>query len=62
LLCSNGGACPLLRKGVTMRKAELEHLLEEAVAKALGVKLPVKARRRMVPAKKAAQHPVRHAA
>lgn len=44
-----------------MRKSEIDHLLEAAVAKALGVKLPVRANRRMVP-KKSAAHPVRHAA
>lgn len=44
-----------------MRKAEIEHLLEAAVAKALGVKLPPKARRRTVPARKTAA-PIRHAA
>ena len=43
-----------------MRKAELDHLLEAAVAKALGVNLPRK-HRRMVPMRKA-QQPVKHAA
>ena len=45
-----------------MRKSEIDHLLEAAVAKALGVKLPLRASRRMVPAKKAVAHQVRHAA
>jgi hypothetical protein len=44
-----------------MRKPDLDHLLETAVAKALGVPLPRKLSRRMIPAKKAPQ-PVRHAA
>jgi hypothetical protein len=44
-----------------MRKPDLDHLLEAAVAKALGVTLPHKANRRMVPVKKAS-HPVKHAA
>jgi hypothetical protein len=43
-----------------MRKQDLDHLLETAVAKALGVTLPRK-HRRMVPVRKA-QHPVKHAA
>lgn len=45
-----------------MRKAEIEHLLEQAVAKALGVKLPPRARRRLAPPKKSAQPTIRHAA
>jgi hypothetical protein len=44
-----------------MRKQELDHLLEAAVAKALGVNLPRRNTRRMVPVRKAHQ-PVRHAA
>ena len=44
-----------------MRKPDLDHLLEAAVAKALGVPLPRKLNRRMTPAKKA-QQPVKHAA
>jgi hypothetical protein len=47
-----------------MRKIELEHLLENAVAKAIGVKPPHDRIRTNRPVKKAAsQHrPVRHAA
>ncbi len=44
-----------------MRKADLDHLLETAVAKALGVNPPRKLNRRMVPTRRA-QHPVKHAA
>jgi len=44
-----------------MRKQELDHLLETAVAKALGVNPPRKPNRRMVPVRKA-QHPIKHAA
>ena len=44
-----------------MRKQELDHLLEAAVAKALGVTLPRKQNRRMVPVRKP-HHPVKHAA
>jgi hypothetical protein len=44
-----------------MRTKDLDHLLEAAVAKALGVSLPRKMNRRMVPARKA-QHPIKHAA
>ena len=44
-----------------MRKAEIELLLEAAVAKALGVKLPPRARRRNMPAKKPVAA-IRHAA
>jgi hypothetical protein len=44
-----------------MRKPDLDHLLEAAVAKALGVPLPRKLGRKMVPVRKA-QHPVKHAA
>lgn len=44
-----------------MRKQEIEQLLEAAVAKALGVTLPRRNNRRMVPARKA-QQPVKHAA
>ena len=44
-----------------MRKPDLDHLLETAVAKALGVTPPRKLNRRMVPARKA-QQPIRHAA
>ena len=45
-----------------MRKTDLDHLLEAAVAKALGVKLPrnIQAARRAV--RKAAHRPVKHAA
>lgn len=45
-----------------MRKAELEHLLEAAVAKALGVKLPVRANRKRTPVRKSTQSSMRHAA
>lgn len=45
-----------------MRKNEIDHLLEAAVARALGVKLAVRANRRLVRAKKAAVYPVRRAA
>ena len=44
-----------------MRKSDLDHLLEAAVAKAVGVSLPQKHNRRMVPARKG-QHPLKHAA
>ena len=44
-----------------MRKQELDHLLEAAVAKALGVTLPRKNSRRMVPVRKT-QQSVRRAA
>jgi hypothetical protein len=44
-----------------MRKPDIDHLLEAAVAKALGVPLPRKLNRRVVPAKKV-QQPVKHAA
>ena len=44
-----------------MRKPDLDHLLEAAVAKALGVPLPRKPVRRMVVSRKA-QQPVKHAA
>lgn len=44
-----------------MRKSDIDHLLEAAVAKALGVHLPMKHNRRMVPVRKHAQ-PVKHAA
>lgn len=44
-----------------MRKTDLDNLLETAVAKALGITLPRKHNRRMVPARKLA-HPVRQAA
>jgi hypothetical protein len=44
-----------------MRKLDLDQMLEAAVAKAIGVPLPRKHIRRMVPARKA-QHPIRHAA
>ncbi len=45
-----------------MRKSEIDHLLEAAVAKALGVKMPrnINAVPRRV--KKAAHRPVKHAA
>jgi hypothetical protein len=50
------------QEGTTqMRKLDLDHLLEAAVAKAIGVPLPRKLGRRVVPARKAHQ-PVRHAA
>ena len=45
-----------------MRKPDLDPLLEAAVAKALGVALPHKHNRRMVPIRKTAQHPIKHAA
>ncbi len=44
-----------------MRKPDLDHLLEAAVAKALGVRLPRKLARRPMPARKLHQ-PVKHAA
>ena len=44
-----------------MRTKDLDHLLEAAVAKALGVQIPHKHNRRMVPVRKA-QHPIKHAA
>ena len=44
-----------------MRKLDLDHLLEAAVAKALGVSLPHRHNRRMMPVRKA-QHPLKHAA
>jgi hypothetical protein len=44
-----------------MRKSHLDHLLEAAVAKALGVSLPRRPYRRMVPVRKA-QHQLKHAA
>lgn len=43
-----------------MRKPYLDRLLEAAVAKAIGVSLPSKANRRMIPVRK--QHAVKHAA
>jgi len=44
-----------------MRKPDLDRLLENAVAKALGVSLPHKHVRRMAPVRKV-QHPIKHAA
>lgn len=44
-----------------MRKTDLDHQLEAAVAKALGVSLP-RSNRKMVPAKRAAHNPVKRAA
>lgn len=44
-----------------MRRAEIDHLLESAVAKALGVNLP-RLNRKMVRSRKPVHHPVRHAA
>ena len=44
-----------------MRKADLDHLLETAVAKALGVSMPRKAARRMTPVRKT-QQAIKHAA
>ncbi|MEO7221033.1 MAG: hypothetical protein ABIY37_01030 [Devosia sp.] len=44
-----------------MRKLALDHLLEAAVAKALGVSLPHKPISRRAPVRKA-QHPLKHAA
>ena len=44
-----------------MRKPDLDHLLEAAVAKALGVQLPRRLNRRMIPVRKQAQ-PIKHAA
>lgn len=43
-----------------MTKANLDHMLENAVAKALGVRLPHKMPRRMVPAQRNTQ--IKHAA
>lgn len=45
-----------------MRKTALDSQLEAAVAKALGVPLPYKMNRRMVPVKKTTHHAVKHAA
>jgi len=47
-----------------MRKSEIESLLEAAVAKALGVSLPVHHRRATKPAKRTAtpRHPIKRAA
>ena len=46
-----------------MRKAELDHLLETAVAKALGVKLPRRLNAGPRPMRKAATHRhIKHAA
>jgi hypothetical protein len=44
-----------------MRKTDLDHLLETAVAKALGVPLPRKLNQRRTTSRKQ-QQPVRHAA
>jgi hypothetical protein len=44
-----------------MRKQDLDHLLETAVARALGVTLP-RLRRKMTPAKRTVHHPVKRAA
>jgi hypothetical protein len=44
-----------------MRKADIDHLLEAAVAKALGVHLP-RMNRKMIRSRKPVQPPVRHAA
>ena len=44
-----------------MRKLDLDHLLEAAVAKALGVPLP-RSKRKMTPVKRAVHHPVKRAA
>ena len=44
-----------------MRKPDLDHLLEAAVAKALGVSRPHRHNRRMVPVRKPL-HPIKHAA
>lgn len=46
-----------------MRKRELDHLLEAAVAKALGVKLPASRRRAPATPRKSHQvEPIQHAA
>jgi hypothetical protein len=45
-----------------MRKTELDHLLETAVAKALGVKLPRSVHAVRRPARKSAHRPIKHAA
>ena len=45
-----------------MRKTELDHLLEAAVAKALGVKLPRNLHAAPQRARKPAHRPVKHAA
>ena len=46
-----------------MRKIEIDHLLEAAVAKALNVSLPANRRRAQRPVKKATAHrSIRHAA
>jgi hypothetical protein len=44
-----------------MRTKDLDHLLEAAVAKALGVSLPRKMNRRIMPVRNS-QHPIKHAA
>jgi len=45
-----------------MRKTELDHMLEVAVAKALGVKLPHLRTARRPTRKSAVPHQIRHAA
>lgn len=51
------------RKDVQMRKIEIDHLLEAAVAKALNVSLPANRRRAQRPVKKTQAHRnIRHAA
>lgn len=45
-----------------MRKTDLDHLLEAAVAKALGVKLPRTIHAAHRPARKNAHRPIKHAA
>jgi hypothetical protein len=45
-----------------MRKTDLDHLLEAAVAKALGVKLPRNIHAARRPARKSAHRPIKHAA
>lgn len=44
-----------------MRKPDLDHLLETAVAKALGVQPPRRLNRRMIPVRRQSQ-PTKHAA
>ena len=45
-----------------MRKTDLDHLLETAVAKALGVKMPRNIHAARRPVRKSAHRPIKHAA
>jgi hypothetical protein len=57
------GATIWPQEGIVMRKSEIDHMLEVAVAKALGVKLP-HLRTGVRPSRKSAHahRPVKHAA